>query len=224
MKKIFFSLSWILLSTGSIFISIAVFNTIFIKPSIQDKQSLEKNYQQNTQEKKNNAHLSQVKGVESVIEYDDARAQIIANFLKRYNSPLQPYDEFGQKLVEIADKYEIDYRLLPAIAMQESNLCKNIPENSFNCLGFGIHSKGTLTFDSYEANFQRAARELKRNYINQGLTTPYEIMTKYTPHSDGSWAESVNQWMSEMKYDDRNLGIKHKEDNYVLDYVTDETK
>lgn len=31
------------------------------------------------------------------------------------------------KIVAIADKYNIDFRLLPAIAMQESNLCKSDP-------------------------------------------------------------------------------------------------
>lgn len=145
-------------------------------------------------------------GIQTMIETTDARPEIVANFLERHNSPMEPHEEYGRIIVEIADRYEIDFRLLPAIAMQESGLCKSIPPGSYNCLGFGVHSKGTLGFPSYEAAFERAGRELKANYIDQGRTTPELIMKKYTPSSNGSWAVSVNQWMAEMRYDDRKLG------------------
>jgi hypothetical protein len=91
------------------------------------------------------------------------------------------------------------FRLLPAIAMQESNLCKKIPEGSFNCLGLGVHSRGTWAFESFEANFDKAAEILRKNYINQGLITPDEIQTKYTPHSNGSWEFSVNKFMDKLE-------------------------
>ncbi len=132
---------------------------------------------------------------------------------------IETHNEYGAKIVEIADRYNVDFRLLPAIAMQESNLCKKIPEGSFNCLGFGIHERGTLGFESYEANFERAAREIKKNYIDIGLTTPAEIMSKYTPSSNGSWAESVNQWMAEMRYDDRQMGKTNKTNADVLEFT-----
>jgi hypothetical protein len=46
------------------------------------------------------------------------------------------------------------------------------------------------------------------------------IMKKYTPGSNGSWAESVKQWMAEMKYDDRKLGKELREEPAnVLEYV-----
>lgn len=167
-----------------------------------------------------NAPTGQVKGVETVLETGDGRAEIVARFLDRYNSPLSPHDEWGQKFVDVADKYGIDFRLLPAIAMQESNLCKSIPEGSHNCLGFGIHERGTLEFESFEANFDRAARELKKFYIDQGRLTPEDIMQKYTPSSNGSWAASVNQWMTEMRYDDRALGIEKKANQNVLEFAT----
>jgi hypothetical protein len=157
------------------------------------------------------ADLEQIDGIETALEIEDARPQIVANFLTRYNSPLEPADHYGKMIVDISDKYGIDFRLLPAIAMQESGLCKAIPPGSHNCLGFGIHSRGTLGFESYEAAFDRAARELKKNYIDQGRTTPEEIMKKYTPSSNGSWAASVNQWMAEMRYDDRQMGRELKQ-------------
>jgi len=156
--------------------------------------------------------------METVTDTGDARAIIVANFLERYNSPLKPYDYFGKKLVEIADEQEMDFRLLPAIAMQESNLCKVIPPETYNCLGLGIHAKGTWGFNSYEENFAMAAKILKDNYIDIGLVTPEQIMTKYTPHSNGSWAFSVNRWMREMRYDDPASG-RTEEDADLLEFV-----
>jgi hypothetical protein len=228
MKKTYYIFPWFFLSIGLILTSIAGFSLVYNsghQKSVTKEPDLiapitiaaatttapEKDIEGN------------VKGVSTIIEYDDSRPAIVANFLERHNSPMEPHDEYGQKLVAIADKYNIDFRLLPAIAMQESNLCKAIPPGSYNCLGFGVHSRGTLGFDSYEAGFERAGREIKANYIDIGLTTPEEIMRKYTPSSNGSWAASVNQWMAEMRYDDRQLGRELKTDANVLEFVEEAT-
>lgn len=164
-------------------------------------------------------HFGGSQGIRVTIETGDARKDIVATFLERYNSPLQPYDHFAGFIVDTADKYGVDYRLIPAIMMQESNLCKVIPEGTYNCLGFGIHARGTLAFDSYEESIERATRELKANYIDRGLTTPEEIMTKYTPYSNGSWAASVNQWISEMEYNNREKGKTENSDADLTQYV-----
>ena len=125
----------------------------------------------------------------------DAREQIIIQYLDRYNSPLVPYAGF---IVQNADKYGIDFRLITAIAQQESNLCKKIPEDSFNCWGWGIHSRGTLRFDSYESGIETVSKGLKTQYIDKGYTNPNEIMSKYTPLSNGSWADGVNKFLTEL--------------------------
>lgn len=126
----------------------------------------------------------------------DARGDIVKNFLSKYNSPLEPYAYY---IVNMADQNEIDFRLIASIARQESNLCKFIPENTYNCWGWGIHSRGTLGFSSYEEGIKIVTEGLKKDYINKGYNTPDEIMRKYTPLSDGSWAKAVNQFMQEME-------------------------
>ena len=161
-------------------------------------------------------------GENDYLVIDDARPLIVQNFLERYHSPLAKETDFAKKLVEIADEYGIDFRLLPAIAMKESGLCKSIPEGTYNCLGLGIHSRGTWGFDSYEDSFGTAAKILKKNYIDQGRVTPESIMKKYTPSSKGEWAAGVNQFMSEMKYNDRQQGIqevREEKENNVLEYA-----
>jgi hypothetical protein len=168
------------------------------------------------------ASSSQVLGVNSgmnaILEGADARVDIVESFPSRYNSPLEPHEHFARYIVETADRYGVDYRLIPAIMMQESNLCKNIPPGSNNCLGFGIHARGTLGFDTYEESIDRATRELKANYIDQGLDTPEKIMRKYTPGSNGSWANSVNQWIADMEYNDRALGKAQNTDADLTQY------
>ncbi len=218
MKGIFQLFAWLLLTTGVFLTSSA--GLIFYNQWQRAKSepaSILTATSANSQEV--NGSGGAVAGVETVIETDDAREIIVANFLERHNSPMQPYAYYGKKLVEIADLNGLDFRLMPAIAMQESNLCRNTnPGAPHNCLGFGIHSRGTLDFESYEAGFERAAREIKERYVDIGLETPEQIMTKYTPSSpNGAWAESVKQWMAEMRYDDRESGRTLKTNDNVLD-------
>ncbi len=132
---------------------------------------------------------------ETKLEFQDARVELVKRYLNHYKSPLLP---FAEMIVKESDKNNIDWRLLVAIAQQESNLCKVIPENSFNCWGWGIHSKGTLKFQSYEEAIRTIARGLKKNYVDKGYKTPEEIMRKYTPLSNGSWAQGVIQFMEEI--------------------------
>ncbi len=126
----------------------------------------------------------------------DGRSEILRQYLISFNSPLEPYADI---LVSVSDKYDLDYRLLTAIAQQESNLCKLIPPGSHNCWGWGIHSKGTLGFNSFEEAINAVARGIKEDYIEKGYTTIEGIMSKYTPLSDGSWAFGVNKFMEEME-------------------------
>lgn len=126
----------------------------------------------------------------------DARVEVLSEYFKAYDSPLLP---FAQKIVTEADKNQVDFRLITAIAQQESNLCKRIPPNSYNCWGWGIHSRGTLGFSSYEEGIETVTQGLKEKYLDEGYTTVEEIMGKYTPLSPGSWAIGVNTFMNEMQ-------------------------
>lgn len=121
---------------------------------------------------------------------------MIRQFLAKYNSPLLPYAE---NIVKAADTYKLDFRLLPAIAMQESNLCLKIPENSYNCWGYGIYGGKITKFTDYPEAINTVSKALSQHYKNQGLKSPEEIMTKWTPSSNGSWANGVNYFMQELR-------------------------
>ncbi len=122
----------------------------------------------------------------------EARVDVLRQFFARYNSPLEAY--VGE-IVAAADKYGLDYRLLPAIAMQESTLCLKAPSSSHNCWGFGIYGKKKTAFDSYADAIETISKTLASDYHGKGLIEPDQIMTKYTPSSNGSWAEGVSYVM-----------------------------
>lgn len=137
--------------------------------------------------------------VKMAIKYNDARPIILKEFFRLYRSPLEPYAQF---IVEISDKYGIDYRLIPAIAMAESGGGRNIPPNSYNAWGWGIYGDKVVRFQSWEEGIERVAKSLREDYINQGLDTPEEIMPKWAPPSvkkGGPWAKAVSYFLNQMR-------------------------
>lgn len=133
------------------------------------------------------------------IEKGDGRPLIIRSFFKQYKAVLS---EYSQTFVEVSDKYNLDYRLLPAIAMQESNGGKKVIKNSYNPFGYGIYGDLVISFKGWEEAIERVGKALKEDYIGQGLTTPAKIMVKYTPPSlakGGAWAKGVSSFMEELR-------------------------
>lgn len=131
-------------------------------------------------------------GYTTEVSIVDGRVANLKSFFRKYNSPLYDYAE---KIIEVSDKYQFDYRLLPAIAMQESNLCRVIPDNSHNCWGWGIYGSTVTKFDNYDEAIETVAKGIKKDYIDHGLLTASAIMRKYTPQSKGSWAHGVNTFI-----------------------------
>lgn len=136
---------------------------------------------------------------EEAVSFKDARAKIVENFFKGYQSPLAQYSDL---FVKVADERKLDFRLLPAISMQESNGGKRVIKDSKNPFGYGIYGDKVTRFLSWEEAIERVGRGLKEDYLDQGLKTPFQIMTKYTPPSlskGGTWATGVNTFMSELQ-------------------------
>ncbi len=189
MRKIILSTSFFILTPILILISILYF--LFLSYNYQSR------YSKISQNSNNRISFAALPSTENVlgdnIIFKDARIEIVRQFFEKYKSPLE---NFAKNIVEDADKYGLDYRLLPAIAMQESNLCQKIIPNSYNCWGFGIYGKKVTRFESYPEAIDTITRTLVNNYVAGGLNTPEEIMRKYTPSNNGAWAFSVNYFMS----------------------------
>src|SRR3990167_10758813 len=137
--------------------------------------------------------------VSEKITHKDARAKIIEDFFSGHKSPLSKY---GDVFIAVSDKYKLDYRLLPAIAMQESNGGKKVINNSYNPFGYGIYGKLVIKFASWDEAIEKVGKALREDYLNQGLKTPSQIMAKYTPPSlakNGAWATGVTIFMEELR-------------------------
>lgn len=125
----------------------------------------------------------------TAIETGDARPVLVERFLRKNSSPMVG---LGQKFVDLADQYGFDWRLLPAIAFQESNLGKVIPRDSYNAFGWAVYTgkNSGSNFESWDHSLEVIASGIKKSYIDQGLDTPEKMMDKYTD-SEGSWAAGV---------------------------------
>ncbi len=137
--------------------------------------------------------------IEDQIVSEDGRALILENYLNSRGSILAAH---SSQFVNVADKYQLDFRLLPAIALQESGGAKRFPNESFNPFGFGIYGSSVLRFESFDEAIEVVGRSMREDYIDQGLTNPYTIMTKYTPSSESKgspWAIGVTHFMEELK-------------------------
>ena len=134
--------------------------------------------------------------IKTAIASEDARPTLIENYLKYYKSPMVGN---GDYIVKISDHFGVDPYLVVAIAQQESNLGKLMPPNCHNAWGWGIHTAGTLCFDSWQEGINTFVKGISEKYHAYGLWTPEEIMTKYNATSPGgAWAKGVSQFLDEL--------------------------
>lgn len=118
----------------------------------------------------------------------DVRVEILENFLERYDSPLAEYSDI---FIATADKYELDWRLIPAITGVESTFGKRIPYQSFNAYGW---ANGEYRFSSWEESIQVVGETLKTKYEDKGAVSINQIARRYAPPSS-TWAGKVKFFM-----------------------------
>ncbi len=126
----------------------------------------------------------------------DIRTFVLQKFFRTYNSPLENEADF---IVKISDTWGLDYKIIPAISMQESGGCKKIPDNSFNCWGFGIYGKNSLSFTSYSEAISQVAKTIRESYYKDGLTNITLLEDRWNPSSTGQWSFGVNFFISKIK-------------------------
>jgi hypothetical protein len=139
---------------------------------------------------------------DSVVSGSDARISIVTDYLRSYNSPMA---SAAPAFVNVADKYDLDWRLLVAIAGKESSFGKYIPPGSYNAWGWGIPTGAQrgIGFGSWEEGIETVGRGLRTQYFNKGYDTLMKIESRYTPPSaaqaDHPWVRGVSQFMSELE-------------------------
>ena len=115
---------------------------------------------------------------------EDPRTTKLGDFFRRYSCPAGKYT---QVFLEAADRYALDWRLLPSISYIESTCGKAARNNNF----FGWDS-GRASFPSPAAAIHEVARRITQSarYRNKNLDG---ILTVYNPRAE--WAQKVKSAM-----------------------------
>lgn len=126
------------------------------------------------------------------IGQDDARAARIDAIFEEYNCPIR---NKGNVFVEEAEKNDIPYWLVAAVAFQESSCGKYTPKvegtESSNLWGWGVWGEHIYMFENVDEGIGVVSKYMAENFYSQGITDPCIIMKTYTPPSNGSWCKGV---------------------------------
>ena len=131
----------------------------------------------------------------SAVKPTDERVRALESYLERYNSPLAPY---ASDFIENADKYQLDWKLLPAIAGLESGFGKQIPPYSYNAWGWGIYGNSVLRFASWSEAISTISKGLREGYLRDNPeSNPYMIGPTYA--ASPTWAVRVDGFMASIE-------------------------
>jgi len=127
----------------------------------------------------------------------DARSLLLASFLEQHASPMAPYSEL---IVREADTNGLDFRMVVAIAMCESNLGKKMPKkDEFNAWGIAVYTgqnQGKV-FDSWPHAISWVSNYIKTKYYDRGITNLKDIGAIWAPPSvekGYSWTNCVQNF------------------------------
>ena len=129
----------------------------------------------------------------------DAREYLLSVFLKEHQSPMAPFSGF---IVREADRLGIDFRLVVAIAMCESNLGKKMPKkDEYNAWGIAVYTGQNQgkAFDSWEHAITWVSNYIKTKYYDRGITELSEIGAIWAPPSvenGNSWSNCVERFQN----------------------------
>lgn len=137
--------------------------------------------------------ISEVKQDEITSKSLDLRAQILSDYLAKFNSPMQNH---AQDFVDAADKYGLDWKMLPAIAGVESTFGKRIP-GGYNAYGWGVYGTNRIYFTSWTDGIFTVAKGLREGYLDKGLTDPYSMNRVYA--ESPAWGGKVSFFMNEIE-------------------------
>jgi hypothetical protein len=123
------------------------------------------------------------------------REQNLIAFFERYDSPLvDNVDTF----IDTADKYGLDYRLLPAISCMESGCGKRYIPDSKNPFGWGVYGGNYIKFADFDDAIETVGEGLYSGYVAKGADTVEKIAPIYTPPNHVHWLKSVRFFMNQI--------------------------
>lgn len=153
-------------------------------------------------ELKHQLYLHQTVNILNRPSWDDPKASQAERVRKLeqtfafYRSPLLPYAGY---FVHVADRYGLDYRILPAIAFTESTLCKHYIARTRNCFGWG---SGNISFNSFDQSIDTVASAISKARVYRSWQkNPSDIFALGKIYNGGdqqAWSNTVLGFMGEV--------------------------
>ncbi len=143
---------------------------------------------------------------ENVQSKRELRTEAVHNVIESYY-PSSPLVDHADDFVATADKYDVDWRLLPSISGAESTFGKQCVPGTYNAYGWG---QGYIYFDSWEDGIETVIGSLRKNYIDKGAETVYEIGPIYAEATH--WSSRVTYFMN--KFDEEYLRLQGEVNNH----------
>jgi len=128
-------------------------------------------------------------------QIQDDRIQKLQSYLASFNSPLESQ---ADHIIAEADRFSLDWKLVPAIAGLESTYGKRLHGGTYNAWGWGIPSPQArgIAFSDWKNGITTVSEGLKTNYIDRGAQTVEQIGRRYA--SSPTWAPRVRHIMAEI--------------------------
>lgn len=123
----------------------------------------------------------------------DSQAKVLADYLKRHDSPLQ-YS--AQDFIDASREYNLDWRLVAAIAGVESTFGKAIL-GGYNAWGWGVYGNQAIYFRSWKEGIFVISEGLKKGYVDKGLNNPYSMNRLYA--ASPAWGGKVSYFMKDLE-------------------------
>ncbi len=122
----------------------------------------------------------------------DKKVENIENYLKGRQSP---FTDKAWYIVALGNKYDVDYRLVTAISVIESNAGKET-YRPYNAWGWG-GAEG-IEFKSWKHSIYTVTKGIAVGYHQRGAVTPQQIAPSYNPHTPDQWGAKVQLTMNQI--------------------------
>ena len=126
----------------------------------------------------------------------DKRVLTLEAVLNSYASPLA---HEAKNFVFYADKYQLDWKLVAAIAGVESIFGKHVPNNSYNAWGWAVYTgkQDGRHFTSWEHGIAVVSEGLRKKYLDKGASTVEQIGRTYAVST--AWPNHVRFFLKKIE-------------------------
>ncbi len=140
----------------------------------------------------------------------DKEAAVLALYLSKHDSPLQYH---AQDFIDAAKTYNLDWKLIPAIAGVESTFGKFIP-GGYNGWGWGVYGTQAIYFNSWTEAIFTISKGLRENYLDKGYTEPYSMNKIYA--QSPTWGSKVSYFMQDLE----KFAFQYEQDNKTISEIS----